>query len=250
MFEQAILQQRGRSWTLAASLTMQSAFAGGILLLSIWTIDRLPGVTLPVPLPSLPASPRPAEIVASERSAAAAFTSRALREKVFIAPSRIPDRVAVVIDDVNSAPPAGVVSGLTGTGLPPGLYTGTPLHHAEQEVVAPPPTPAEPPALIRAKPAKILHLGGNVLAGKLLRKVIPEYPALARQMRVAGTVRLTGIVATDGRVRDLSVIEGHPLLVQAAVQAVRQWIYQPTLLNGEPVEVTAPIEVHFRLDGR
>jgi periplasmic protein TonB len=70
---------------------------------------------------------------------------------------------------------------------------------------------------------------------------------LARNMRVSGTVKLHAIVARDGTVRELKVISGHPLLVQAAVEAVRQWLYQPTLLNGEPVEVNAPVDVHFTL---
>jgi protein TonB len=60
-------------------------------------------------------------------------------------------------------------------------------------------------------------------------------------------VRLAGIIGRDGTVRELKVVEGHPLLVAAAVAAVRQWLYVPTLLNGEPVEVIAPIEVNFTL---
>jgi protein TonB len=94
-----------------------------------------------------------------------------------------------------------------------------------------------------------VRLGGHVLEGKLVRRVMPEYPALARNMRVSGTVGLHGTIARDGSVRDLKVLSGHPLLVQAALAAVRQWLYAPTLLNGEPVEVSAPIQVHFKLDG-
>jgi periplasmic protein TonB len=60
-------------------------------------------------------------------------------------------------------------------------------------------------------------------------------------------VKLVGVIARDGRIERLQVLSGHPLLVPAAVEAVRQWIYQPTLLSGEPVEVIAPIDVNFTL---
>jgi protein TonB len=83
--------------------------------------------------------------------------------------------------------------------------------------------------------------------GKLVRKVMPVYPALARAARISGVVRLVGIVGTDGNIRKLDVVSGHPLLVDAAIGAVRQWGYRPTMLNGAPVEVVAPIDVTFRL---
>jgi len=86
-----------------------------------------------------------------------------------------------------------------------------------------------------------------VQAAKIVRKVLPFYPPLARQARVQGTVHLVGIIAKDGTVQNLRVESGHPLLVPYAVDAVRQWIYRPTLLNGSPVEVIAPIDVIFTL---
>lgn len=86
-----------------------------------------------------------------------------------------------------------------------------------------------------------------MLAAKLLKRVIPPYPVLARQTRIQGTVHLLGIVAKDGRVQNLRVIDGHPLLRQAALDAVSQWVYSPTILNGQPVEVEAPIDVNFTL---
>jgi len=82
---------------------------------------------------------------------------------------------------------------------------------------------------------------------KLLRKVIPEYPALARAARISGIVRLIGTIGEDGTIRNLLLVSGHPLLARAAMEAVGQWIYKPTLLNGKPVEVIAPIEVTFSL---
>ena len=82
---------------------------------------------------------------------------------------------------------------------------------------------------------------------KLIRKVIPIYPQMAKYMRVSGVVQLVGTIAKDGTIRNLQLISGNPILAQAAIEAVKQWVYQPTLLNGEPVEVIAPIEVSFTL---
>ncbi|MBZ5609349.1 MAG: energy transducer TonB [Acidobacteriia bacterium] len=82
---------------------------------------------------------------------------------------------------------------------------------------------------------------------KLVKRVIPEYPPLARSARVSGTVHLVGIIAKDGAIRNLELVSGHPLLTRAALEAVAQWIFKPTLLNGEPVEVIAPIDVNFSL---
>ena len=80
-----------------------------------------------------------------------------------------------------------------------------------------------------------------------MRKVIPVYPRLAIIARISGTVRLTGIIGKDGLIQQLQVIDGPQLLVQAAVDAVRQWVYRPTMLSGKPVEVIAPIDVNFTL---
>jgi len=76
---------------------------------------------------------------------------------------------------------------------------------------------------------------------------MPDYPPLARMARVQGTVRLEAVISTDGRIQNLRVLTGHPLLVNAALEAVARWRYQPTLLNGEPVEVVTEIDVNFTL---
>jgi len=80
---------------------------------------------------------------------------------------------------------------------------------------------------------------------KLIHRVQPVYPSLARQARVQGVVVLEAIVTKDGTVDGLRVLSGRPLLAQAALDAVRQWRYDPTLLNGEPVEVITTITVTF-----
>jgi protein TonB len=90
-------------------------------------------------------------------------------------------------------------------------------------------------------------VGGDVQAGLLLHQVRPSYPPLAKAGHVTGVVKLAAIITCDGRVRDLTVISGHPLLVKAALEAVRQWLYKPTLLNGEPIEVKTVISLNFQL---
>src|SRR5712692_1349918 len=93
-----------------------------------------------------------------------------------------------------------------------------------------------------------LKVGGNVQAARIINKIQPLYPPLARQTRISGTVRLHAIIGKDGTIQSLEVLNGHPLLQQAALDAVRQWRYQPTLLNGEPVDVDTTIDVIFTLN--
>jgi protein TonB len=87
----------------------------------------------------------------------------------------------------------------------------------------------------------------GIQAGLLIRRVEPDYPALARQTHLQGTVQLHAVIGRDGSIDSLEVLSGHPLLVKAALDAVRQWRYRPTLLGGEPVAVETYITVHFVL---
>ncbi|HTX37225.1 MAG TPA: M56 family metallopeptidase [Bryobacteraceae bacterium] len=114
---------------------------------------------------------------------------------------------------------------------------------------APPPPPPVPAANGESKPPvpQRIKIGGNVQAAMLLKKVDPEYPALAQQAGIQGTVTLAIVIAKDGTVESTTPVEGHPLLVAAAQAAVQQWTYKPTLLNGEPVEVSTTVSVPFQL---
>jgi TonB family protein len=116
--------------------------------------------------------------------------------------------------------------------------------------VAPPPPPPPPPAgtggSSSSTPQRI-RVGGNVESANLVRKVEPVYPPLAKQARVQGTVRFMVIIGKDGQVLNIQLISGHPLLVAAAEEAVKQWVYKPTLLNGQPVEVVTTVDVNFTL---
>jgi protein TonB len=85
--------------------------------------------------------------------------------------------------------------------------------------------------------------------GNLIRRVQPTYPALARSARIQGTVMLQAVISKQGRIENLVVLAGHPMLVPAAIDAVRQWHYRPYILNNEPVEVETQITVNFSLAG-
>jgi len=105
--------------------------------------------------------------------------------------------------------------------------------------------PARPPAP-RAVP-KIVHVGGDLNAPRQIRSVDPEYPALARQVHLSGTVVIDAVIDEHGNVAQASVVSGHPLLVSEALKAVLQWKYEPTTLNGQPVSVELKVQVRFSL---
>jgi TonB family protein len=92
-----------------------------------------------------------------------------------------------------------------------------------------------------------IRVGPQVQEGNLITKVDPLYPPLAIQARIQGLVRFNVVIGKDGRVANMQLVSGHPLLVAAAQDAVRQWVYKPTLLNGDPVEVVTEVEVNFTL---
>ena len=111
--------------------------------------------------------------------------------------------------------------------------------------VAEPPARRDPAPL--TKPSGPVRVSAGVQSAKLIKKVVPEYPPLAKAARISGVVHLIGIIGRDGTIRNLQLVSGHPLLAHTAMEAVAQWVYRPTLLSGEAVEVIAPIDVYFTL---
>src|SRR5206468_10196521 len=107
--------------------------------------------------------------------------------------------------------------------------------------------PPPPPVKEAPKGPSRITVGGNVQAANLVKKITPNYPPLAKQARIQGTVKFTAVISKDGTIQNLQLVSGHPLLVPAATEAVKQWVYRPTLLNGEPVEVITQIDVNFTL---
>jgi len=85
--------------------------------------------------------------------------------------------------------------------------------------------------------------------GDLIHKIQPTYPALARSARIQGIVVLQAVISKQGTIENVTVLTGHPLLIPAAIAAVRQWRYRPYILNNEPVEVETQITVNFSLAG-
>jgi len=165
------------------------------------------------------------------------------------APKAIPKDIAIIKEDELPPPSAGVggviggMAGGIGGGAMGGVLGGI---IGAVPTAAPPPPPPPPKKETKAAPQRI-RVGGNVQAANLVSQQKPVYPPLAKQARISGTVELSAIIGRDGRVQDLKVVKGHPLLVQAALDAVKNWVYRPTLLNGEPVEVSTTIDVNFTL---
>ena len=157
------------------------------------------------------------------------------------APTVIPKTIARIKDQPITAS-VGVQGGVAG-GVPGGQMGGV-LGGIIGGVMGGPPPPPPPP---KPQAPQRIRVGGQVEAAKLIYGPTPEYPALAKMARISGTVRLEAVIAKDGTIKDLKVLDGHPLLVKSALSAVQQWRYQPTLLNGQAVEVQTEIDVNFTL---
>jgi protein TonB len=207
--------------------------------------DVLPAATLqsflvapppPPPPPPPPAATPPPKVVK--------VIPRQFDAGKLMAPKTIPKEIAQIKEDELPPPSTGVgvVGGVAG-GMAGGSVGGVlgGIIGSVPSAAPPPPPPPKP-----VTPQRI-RVGGNVQAANLINQVKPNYPPLAKQARIQGTVELSAVIGKDGRVQDLKVVRGHPLLVQAALDAVKNWIYRPTMLNGEPVEVSTTIDVNFTL---
>jgi protein TonB len=162
-------------------------------------------------------------------------------------------KLNATLPDMPDAPElAGVLGGVPG-GVPGGVLGGIPGGVLGGLLNAPPPAAPPPPPIVAAvaKPASPsrISVGGHVQSALLLHVVEPPYPPLAKVAHVDGMVTLKAVVGCDGKVKELTLISGPPLLVSAAEAAVRQWIYRPTLLNGVPVEVETDIHITFSFSG-
>jgi TonB family protein len=120
-------------------------------------------------------------------------------------------------------------------------------NQASPLVAAPPPPPPPPPPPGTVGGPDAINIGPEVQATKIISQAKPTYPPLAKAAHVQGTVEFRATIGKDGKVQNLLLLSGPPLLVQAAMEAVQQWVYQPTLLNGNPVEVITTIDVNFTL---
>ncbi len=235
MFEESIAVAQGgpHSMSLAGAVALQLACVGGLLvypLLNTYEIDLGAWARSTVRLaPPPPPAPPPAPAQPAPQAAPTRF------EAQFQAPSRIPERVAVLNDlgmpasPIATAAPASGPSGGLGAAGSAGVLGMFPT---DGDHLPPPMT---------------VRVGGNVQNAWIVDRVLPVYPPEAVEQGVSGVVKLEAIIDTQGKVRDLRAVEGHPMLVPAAIEAVSQWVYRPTRLNGKVVEVMTVVDVRFNL---
>jgi protein TonB len=247
MFEQTFVEGVGKtnkSWTVIVAFIGELIFIGIAVLVPMIYFDVLPKTTLtsflvaPPPPPPPPPPPQAAPPVKVVKVIPRQFDAGRL-----MAPKSIPREIAVIKEE-ELPPPSSAVGGVVG-GLAGGMAGGVLGGIIGSVPMAAPPPP--PPPVKQAAAVQRIRVGGNVQQAKLVRQPKPAYPPLAKQARIQGVVHLQAIISKDGTIQKLEVIGGHPLLVPAALEAVKQWVYQPTLLNGEPVEVITQIDVNFTL---
>jgi periplasmic protein TonB len=229
-------QTSRRGWTTLASFALQALAVGVLLLLPLIYTEGLPqlkwiSTTLPVPAPPPPPAQPPTARTSHQQSN--------LVDGRPVTPPTIPDHVAHIQDQ--GPPPSITGSELGvrgGTGDPRFAGVFSSLGTSTIAVAPPPPKPvARPP-----RPSVMMQ-------GYLVYRVEPVYPPLARAARIQGRVQLQAIIGRDGRIENLRVLEGHPMLVQAARDAVSRWRYRPYILNGESIEVETLVTVNFVLSG-
>jgi protein TonB len=229
MFEST--QTQPRRGAISMGWLIEAVFVGLLIIIPLVRVQELPQA---LPAEVLVAPPPP---MGTPKMMRVSKNPRALPQ-VTPTPTFIPKIIVPLTGTPETALQALSLGG-TG-GVPwsdskdawPGLNTGSP---------PPPSAPASKTAVVRVR------VGGQVEGAKLIFQVSPEYPEVARMARIQGTVRLEAVISKEGTVESLKVVNGPPLLIKAAFDAVAQWRYQPTLLNGEPVEVATEIEVKFTL---
>jgi len=242
MFEDLVVSspnptKTNKPWTVVVSMLFQLLFVAVLILIPLLFTEALPKTLMATMLMAPPPPPPPPPPPAVVQVVKVKPTAHLLDAGKLTAPKVIPKDIKIIKEEetpdmggMQGGVPGGVAGGSMG-GVMGGVLGGV--------GTAPPPPPPKKDRI---------RQGGNVQAAKLVNKVQPQYPPLARQTRISGTVRLHAIIGKDGSVQSLTLESGHPLLVQAALDAVRQWRYQPTLLNGEAVEVDTTIDVIFSLN--
>jgi protein TonB len=244
MFEQTFVQtqaQTRKPWTVAVSLSLQCLAVAIVLL-----IPLLHPEDLRIPEPPQPhlirtwitQPPLPPQHETSRTPALAAPASP--RTFVYTPPAHSA-AAAQSIEMPTGDPELSAWAGPATAPFGPSLTTTVTLPPVTEK-----PRPVTPPS---PKPVASgpLKVGGDVAAAKLMYGPAPSYPQIAVIARSQGIVKLEAVIAADGSIRNLRVVSGPPLLMNAALEAVRQWRYRPTLLNGVAVEVLTEIEVNFTL---
>ena len=224
------------------SVLVHAVALGSVAWLVLFAIsDKLPDVPSmmafvaapPAPVPPPPPPAAPARPAAANRPARSAEASA----PVLTAPAEVP--VGIQPEALTDAgDEGGVVGGVEG-GLPGGVVGGLP---GGIVAAAPPPPPPPPPA-----PTGPKRVGGEIRAPALRHRVEPDYPPIAVANRVSGMVILEATVNEAGEVIDVKVLRGVTFLDAAAVKAVKQWRYEPLVLNGQPWPFLLTVTLTFSL---
>jgi periplasmic protein TonB len=162
-----------------------------------------------------------------------------------IAPTEIPKEIARIVNDAEIQP-VGTAGGISNGSISGILHAVLLTDVKTPDTVLPAPPPPPPPPVVMT-PSSPLRVGGAIKEPKPIKLVPPIYPKLAMKAGVGGTVVLEATVTAEGIVDEIKVISGNPLLTQAAIDCMRQWQYEPTFLNGEPVPVILTAKLNFEL---
>jgi len=208
-------------------------------------------ITLVSPIgPPPPPPPPPIEMPAVAAPQVTKAPVRPVTPETLVMPAAIPKEVARIVEEP-IAPPTGVIGGVPGGvpgGIAGGVLGGILSANANSNLSPALPPPPPPPAPVVPKvsaPAAPIRVGGNVREPQPIKVVSPIYPPLASRARVSGTVVLEATLTAQGTVEEIRVISGHPLLIDAAIDAVKKWQYEPTVLNGVPVSIILTAKVRF-----
>ena len=255
MFEQSFVQPNSRvrtGWSLMISFSLQATLILAAIVIPLLNPEILPKALAQITLLAPPGPPPgpPPEVQPAAAAPRRAEARPAPRPDVLTEPTTMPAKPAILVDEpvATASSHAGpwVPGGLQGAGSGENSDFLRSLIDSAHAAQAPPAKPAVVVEPARPPSAPILVSKG-VQEALLIDKVTPRYPPLALKTRVEGVVRLTALISREGRVTQLQVLSGHPLLVPAAIEAVRQWRYRPTLLSGVAMEVMTQVDVRFVL---
>ena len=247
-----LVESSGRRGSRSKTSFFVSCFVHGTFILILLVVPLLHYETLPAQIivlaqPPLPPDPPPPPPPPAARQASENVAQTEARLPDFVLPTLMPDIIPPPeiseIPDITAltANRWSVGEGFTGSGQVGDANSWVPRDTLGS--TSPPPPP--PPPAARKEP---VPKGGEVMAAKLVRRIAPVYPELAKRVRVQGPVHLQLRIDELGNVAEIRIMSGHPLLVENAVDAVWKWKYSPTLLNGEPVPVIATVIVKFVLN--
>lgn len=236
-------QRKRKAVATTTSLVVNFLFVGTLVILPLLFTDSLPKAQLLTFLVAPPPPPPPPPPAAAVQRIVHQIQTDLLNSGQLRTPTRIPQQVQMIKEDLTPPPNAtggGVVGGVPG-GIPGGQLGGV-----IGGIVSSTSSLAAVPKFVPATPQRV-RISQGVTRGLLIHRVEPTYPPLARAARVQGEVVLSAIINTNGEIQNLQLVSGHPMLVQEAITAVKQWRYKPYLLNGQPVEVETTITVIFSL---